>query len=556
MKINMNIKNTLLVSLVCASGFVAMVEAHTTREPNDKPKLVVGIIVDQMRTEYLYRYYHQFSDGGFKRLMLQGFQVKNMHYNYVPTYTAPGHASVFTGTTPAYHGIIGNDWFSYEDMERIYCAADGSVETVGSTSEKGHHSPHRLLSTTLADELRIFSSFRSKSVGISVKDRGAIFPVGKTANGAYWFDTETGNFVTSNYYMNDLPQWLKDFNQQGNAEKYLSQNWEPLLPIDQYLESTADDVPHEHLIENQTSSTFPYELSSIREDDSYSLIPETPFGNTLVADLAVDAINGEALGQDEFTDFLSVSFSSTDYIGHTKGTHSIEIQDTYLRLDRDIARLITHLDEVVGEGEYLLFLTADHAGAPTPGYFAGKKVSTGGSPVKDWWKQLNEYLNNEYGTADWLLHAVNQQVYFNRELIEKNEKDIKRMRRDVADYLIEIDLITHVYTYDDLVINDYSSGPGSFVDLGFHANRSGDVAYVMKPGYVSGEHYGNFGTTHGSSYTYDTHVPSLWYGWQIKPGETIERYNIVDIAATVSMMLNIPLPNSCVGNPIEELFDD
>jgi len=529
-------------------------QKETAINYSERPKLVVGIIVDQMRAEYLYRFYEKFGEGGFKRMMNQGYNVQNTHYNYVPTYTAPGHASVYTGTTPSQHGIIGNNWFNLDLMEVVYCAYDSTVETVGSSTEQGKHSPENLLATTITDELRIFSSFRSKSIGISIKDRGAIFPAGRAANAAYWYDSDEGKFITSNFYMHQLPDWVEAFNQSGKIDDYLNQSWNTLLPIEEYVESTKDDVPFERLLGGQENSTFPYDLPAMKDEMGYKLLPNTPFGNSIVVDMAIETLNHENMGQGSFTDFLAISFSSTDYIGHSKGTHSVEIQDTYLRLDRDLERIFNELDAKVGKGNYLVFLTADHAGAPTPAYMNSVNISAGGTPNDEWLKELRVFVQNEFGTADIIASAVNQQIYFDRRLISEKGLSIKVVRRKVADFILNWEEITGVFTYEDFLQNEYQEGVGAFFDRGFHANRSGDVFYALKPGYVSGGHYADKGTTHASHFSYDTHVPNLWYGWKIEPGTTYEPYNIVDIAATLALKLHLPMPNACTGEPIQELL--
>jgi predicted AlkP superfamily pyrophosphatase or phosphodiesterase len=538
------------------SGYDLFSQKKSEADNMSRPALVVGIVVDQMRTEYLYRFYRHFGNDGFKRLMNDGFQVREMHYNFVPTYTAPGHASVYAGTTPRYHGIVGNNWYSREEGGEVYCAYDEQSNTVGSTTDKGKYSPHQLLSTTITDELRVFSLFKSKTIGISIKDRGAIFPAGRSAYASYWFDNKEGKFVTSTYYTDQLPDWVEDFNSLGKADQYLEEKWTTVLPIEAYIESTADAVDFEETTGEQKESVFPYDLKKLREKDNYKLIPETPFGNSIVTDMALAALKGEQLGKGDFTDFLAISYSSTDYIGHTKGTHSIEIQDTYLRLDIELARLFKLLDTEIGEHNYLVFLTADHAGATTPGFAKSEALVYGGSPVNDWVAGLKKMLNDEYGNEDIFLYHINQQIYLNHKEIKAAKHDLSEIRRKVADYLFEQDLITEVYTFDDIMSHEYALGNGRFVDMGFHSKRSGDVSYIMQPGTVSGEYFDNKGTTHGSSYTYDTHVPCLWFGWNIPKGETYERYEIVDVAATLAQLLKIPLPNACIGEPIEELFDD
>jgi len=306
--------------------------------------LVVGIVVDQMRYDYLFRFSEKYSEGGFKRLMRGGFLCRNANFNYVPTHTAPGHASIFTGTSPSVHGIIGNDWFDRNSRKEIYCVGDSTVKPVGTTSISGKMSPRNLYATTFADELRLASNFKSRAFGVSLKDRGSILPVGHTANVAYWHDPYLNNWVTSTYYLKELPKWVSDFNSRKVSDSLLSKPWNTLLPISSYTECGPDNSPYEGLYKGEKSPVFPHDLPSLREAES-ELIRKTPFGNTFTRLFAESLINEEKLGKGEFCDVLTVSFSSTDYIGHMYGTNAVELEDTYIRLDREIESFLNFLDE-------------------------------------------------------------------------------------------------------------------------------------------------------------------------------------------------------------------
>ncbi|MDL5045065.1 alkaline phosphatase family protein [Oscillatoria amoena NRMC-F 0135] len=323
----------------------------------DRPKLVVGIMIDQMRQEYLYRYYDKYGDGGFKRLIKDGFMLNNAHYNYVPTYTGPGHASVYTGTTPAYHGIIGNVWYDKNLKKTVYCAGDETCTPVGSeTSANGKISPHRMLTTTITDELKLATQRRSKVISISDKDRGSALPGGHMADAAYWYDEVTGKMITSSYYMSSLPSWTEKFNSLKLPDKYLNGVWNALLPIESYAESGSDNSPYESKFRGETKNTFPYDLKTLRKsNNNYELLSYTPFSNDYLTEMAFAAIDGEKLGADAWTDFLCLSYSAPDKIGHQVGPQSVELQDVYLRLDRNIAELLKKLDQVSGPGNYLVF---------------------------------------------------------------------------------------------------------------------------------------------------------------------------------------------------------
>src|ERR1700743_444621 len=360
-----------------------------------RPKLVVGIVVDQMRWDYLYRFYERYQDNGFKRLLNEGFSCDNTQIDYIPTFTAPGHTCIYTGSVPAIHGIPGNDFIIQATGKSMYCTDDTSVVGVGSTSTAGQMSPKNMLVTTVTDELRLATNFRSKVIGIALKDRGGILPAGHTANAAYWFDDKTGNWITSTYYMSDLPQWAQDFNNQKNAETYLKLDWNTLYPIDTYLQSTEDNSKYEGKFKGTDAPTMPVKTSALYKGN-LGLIRSTPYGNTLTLDYAVAAINGEGLGNHDITDFLALSLSSTDYIGHQFGINAVEIEDTYLRLDRDIANFLTFLDAKVGRGNYTVFLTADHGAAHNTQFLKDRGVPADVWDDKAEAKSMNKVLMDKY----------------------------------------------------------------------------------------------------------------------------------------------------------------
>lgn len=387
------------------------------QNPFRRPKLVVGVVVDQMRWDYLYRYQERFGDNGFKRLMREGFNCENTMLNYIPAVTAIGHTSIYTGSVPAIHGIAGNDF--HIDGKQTYCTDDAAVATVGSNSDAGKMSPHNLKVTTIGDELHLATNYRSKVISVSLKDRASILPGGHTADGAYWFDAETGNFITSTYYRKDLPGWLKKFNDRQLAKHYLSQDWETLYPTESYKNSTADNNSYENPFPGADTPTMPVATSKLMDSEGLGLIRNTPYGNTLTIDLALAAIDGERLGNRGETDMLAVSLSSTDYIGHQFGTYAIETEDTYLRLDRDIARLLAALDQKIGKGEYLLFLTADHAAAHNFKFLTDKGIPAGGWDIGKTKAALNSHLKAEFKTDCNLVSGLlNYQIFLDNEKID------------------------------------------------------------------------------------------------------------------------------------------
>jgi predicted AlkP superfamily pyrophosphatase or phosphodiesterase len=393
--------------LISSLGF-----AQQNNSPS-KPKLVVGIVVDQMRQEYFYKYQDRYSEGGFKRLLNDGFVMKNAHYNYIPTYTGPGHASVYTGATPATHGIIANDWYVRSLGKSMYCAGDSTVTAVGGSANSGKISPRNMFSTTISDELRFSTNKRSKVVGIAIKDRGAALPAGHLGD-AYWYDSNTGNFMTSTYYHQELPKWVIDFNNKKLADKYLSQTWETLFPVASYIQSIADNNAFEGPFFGKDNTAFPYNLAELKEDNGgYGLLGTTPFGNSLTWDMAYAAIEGEQLGKRNETDLLAISFSSPDYIGHRFGPTSVEVEDNYLRLDREMEQFLNFLDKEYGKNEYLIFLTADHAVADIVDYMKSENVPAGNFNTRFILTQLRGFTNEKFGEGNWISNFSNEQVFFN-----------------------------------------------------------------------------------------------------------------------------------------------
>jgi predicted AlkP superfamily pyrophosphatase or phosphodiesterase len=545
----MVMKKASLLLLLLLVGSYTITFAQTER-----PKLVVGIIVDQMRQEYLYRFEKHYGEDGFKRLMKDGFEVKNGHYDYIPTYTGPGHASVYTGTTPRTHGIISNSWYNRELKGMMYCAGDSTVTAVGGTEKHGKISAKNLLTTTITDELKLFTQGRSKVVGLAIKDRGASLPAGHMADGAYWYDSSTGTFMSSNYYFDELPKWVQKFNKQDKADDYLKKTWNTLKPIETYVESAADNNPYEMAFRGQRLPEFPYNLKKLREENgNFGLISNTPFGNSLTTDFALAAIEGEELGDDEVTDFLALSYSSTDYVGHQFGPHSKEVQDTYLRLDQDLERLFAALDAKLGKDGYLVFLTADHAVADVPNYLKDLNVPAGNFVAEKYLPEIATALNARFGVGDWLENVSSDQVFLNLPLLEEREINKAEMQTFLAEKLSALEGVAQAFTGTDMINNYYSAGTQSLLQTGYNIDRSGDVLLVYEPGWISSSY--PTGTTHGSGYTYDTHVPILFYGWGITKGSTVKKYSITDIAPTLSMLLNIKLPNGAVGGPILEIFE-
>ena len=533
---------------VLSTGFTAQKNKSAQIE---RPKLVVGFVVDQMRWDYLYRYYEKYQNDGFKRLLKEGYSINNVHINYIPTYTAIGHTTIYTGSVPAIHGIAGNDWFDKTTGKNVYCTTDESVKPVGTTDVKsGSHSPKNLWSTTVTDELLLATNFQAKVVGISLKDRASILPAGHHPTGTYWFDDTTGNFVTSSYYMNQLPKWMNDFNAQKMPDQLVKNGWNTLLPIAEYTESSPDNSPWEGLLGSAKTPTFPYSNLAADYQLKKDNIRSTPFGNTLTLKAAEAAIKGEQLGADAITDFLAVNLASTDYAGHKFGPNSIEVQDIYLRLDRDLAEFFKYLDDKVGKGEYTVFLSADHGGAHSKGFMEEHKMATGFYGEDN--KEFNVMLKDKFKVDQLISKITNNQVYLDDKLMSENNLDAEQVKQYLIDILNKDQSVLFAVDMKKAGSSSIPEPIKTRIANGYNWQRSGDIQVIYHDNWLPT--YAKLGTTHGAWNSYDSHIPLIFMGWGIKNGESNKDYNMTDIAPTISALLHIQFPSGNIGNPIVEVI--
>ena len=516
---------------------------------NQQPKLVVGLVIDQMRWDYLYRFNSLYGNDGFKRLLSEGFSFENTMVPYTPTYTAPGHSCIYTGSVPALNGIIGNFWYDKRTGKSVYCTEDSTASTVGSKSNAGKMSPENMWTTTITDELRLSNNFRSRVFGISLKDRGAILPAGHGANAAYWFDASVGKWISSSHYMQALPDYVNGFNDRDLAGDYMKGVWNTLLPIENYGQSTADDKPYENPIPGLNTVNFPHQLSLIT-NDKYEAFKYTPFASTYTFDFARTVVENEQLGKKAVTDFLAISISSTDYAGHHFGPNSVEIEDTYARLDKDIASFLQYLDEKLGKGNYLLFLSADHAVAHIPGFLQEHEIPSAVFSNIEIKNELNKMVEKKYGLPRVIPSVQNYQVYVNKNAIAIEGKNEEAILKDIMQLLARKEFITDVVETGKINAASISQPQRERMINGYNAQRSGDIQFIVKSGYFDGA---NKGTTHGSWNPYDAHIPLLFYGWNVKPGKTNREVYMTDIAPTIAAMLQIQMPNGCVGKVLTEV---
>ena len=530
--------------------FILLFSFFTPRAQSvPRPKLVVGIVVDQMRWDYLYRYYDRYSaTGGFKRMLSQGFSCENTFIPYAPTVTACGHACIYTGSVPAINGITGNYWYDNVANKTVYCTEDSSVKTVGSNTPAGMQSPRNLFVNTLGDELRLSSNFRGKSVGVAIKDRGSILPAGHSANAAYWYDPKTGDWITSTFYMTDLPKWVKDFNAKKLPDTYYKQGWNTMYPLDTYVQSTSDENNYEGKPYGADAKKFPYDFSKFATTN-YAVLPTTPYGNSFTIEMAKAAVTSEQLGSDAITDLLAVSFSSTDYVGHAFGPNSIEAEDIFLRLDKELGELLDFLDAKVGKDQYTTFLTADHGAAHVPQFVKDNKMPGGVVNVTTVIDNVNAALKNKFNKTGLVLDISNYQVELNTGLIESPSK-MQEVKDFVINFMLKQPGVAMAFEIKDVQTIPLEATIRKMINNGYYPSRCGQIQLILQPQYIEGFLAG--GTTHGLWNPYDSHIPLVFYGWGIKQGKTNRTTYMTDIAATMSALLHIQMPNGCVGEVINE----
>jgi predicted AlkP superfamily pyrophosphatase or phosphodiesterase len=546
--------NKVLISLVFSIFISCNLTPKASGSDLDKPKLVVSIVVDQMRFDNLDKYKESYSNNGFNRLIREGFNLKNNHFNYVPTVTGPGHSSISTGSTPKTHGIVGNNWFNKKTQKDVYCTTDLNYENLGGNAYSAKMSPNNLLVNTLGDLNRIENDMNSKTISIAIKDRGSILMGGRKANAAYWFyGKDKGEWVSSKYYMEELPEWVDNFNNSDIVSTYIGE-WNTLYDINSYKESRSDDNNFEKSFKGDPSVTFPYDLNKLKHlNDGYDMLKETPFGNNLTTDFAIEAISNEKLGKDQFTDVLTISYSSTDYIGHNFGVDAKETQDAYLRLDLEIERLLYFLDSYVGENEYTLFLTADHGASKIPAYLNSIGVKSQNIEEGTVKNILKDVLFKSYGSNQLISKVMNSQIYLNDEIINSLNLSFNSIEKTIINTLNQLEYIDKVYTSEEIINGNFDSGYDLLIQNGYNVLRSGDIIFKLKENVIS---YGNKGTTHGSGYTYDTHVPLIFFGKKIVQGESNVKTKITDIAPTIAKLLGLKKMSDSTGEVLGFVIKD
>jgi len=517
----------------------------------EKPKLVIGIIVSNMRGDIIQRYNNNLCEEGIKMLAENGKNCLYTRFNYLISGDGIAQATILTGANPSVHGIVGREWYEILKENVIGSIEDENYKTIGGSYDAGRYSPSKLLTTTFADELRLATNFKSKVFSVSMDATHSIFGGGHTANAVYWYDVSTGNFVSSSFYINNLPDWVNEFNNKKFSDIYIEKIWEPLLPIEKYNTILPDNNQYEEGFKGKNS--FPYNISELSKVNKrkydYEILKMTPFGNNLLKDFATSLIVSEELGKDDFTDFLMISFTATEYIGKLFGYYSIEFEDALLRLDRDIAHFIKFVENYIGKENVLIFLTSDKGIAPTPKFLSENKMPSGYFNSNGAMSLLNIALNNIYGKGKWIKGYHAQQIYLNKTLIEDSKLSLKDFQEYVAQFMLQFTGVANAIPSYILQRVEYNDGILKKIQNSFNPKTGGDVIIVLKPGWVEKNT-----TSLPSQSAFDEGIPLIWYGWKINRGILYKLVDLTDIAPTISSILQISSPNGCTGRPIFEIF--
>jgi predicted AlkP superfamily pyrophosphatase or phosphodiesterase len=524
--------------------------------PPDRPTLVVGIVVEQLRFDQIERFRDKLSENGIKRMINEGTFFRNASYDYMLTQGAPGFSTISTGTEPSYHGITSDNWYLPLKNEFIYCTKDASVNPVGGSYESGLHSPVNLYASTFADELKIATGKKAKVYSAGIKEYTAILSGGHAADGVFWYDNSSGTWMSSTYYIDSLPSWVNDFNAMKYSEMYLNTTWNLLRPLSDYSVCLPDSNKFETGFNGK--NYFPYDINKMSKPEgrksvrNYAFLRETPFADSFTTDFVIRLIEKEGLGKDEIPDFLSVCYSSTDYIGHRFGPSSVETGDAILRLDKEIEKLLTFLYDNLGKKNILVYFTSAHGVSEIPAVMGDTRIPAGYFKQNQALQLLRSYLNAVYGEGNWVKGFSERQIFLNRALIEDARIPLEDIQKKTARFMVQFSGVASAYPYYAFEANDFGNGHLRKIVNNFSPQRSGDVIVILNPGWVEKEE--DQVTNHNSPYEYDSHVPLIWYGWTVNRSTVMRKVNMTDVAATLSSLCRVPYPNACTGEPMSELF--
>lgn len=533
--------------------FLTSLSLFSQNNFDKSPKLVVGIVIEEMRYEMLLRYWDAFGENGFKKIINQGANCTQAHHNYLITQNGVGQAGIVTGTTPSNHGIISDEWYNRLSDEIVGCADNSKFNLINGEVSVGNYSPKNIISSTIGDEIKLSNNNKSKVLSISLNPISSVISGGKLANYAFWFNNHDGGWITGNYYADSLPSWVNDFNAKGFQDIYIRKTWASMYSLsDNYKNSLPDNNEFEIGFSNYRY-TFPYDLSYLRNrSGNYKYLKYTPYGNTYTKDFAISAIVGEELGKDEYTDFLTVSFSATNFSGDLFGPRSVEVEDLFLRLDQDLEHFIQFLDNELGLENVLVYITSDRGVADVPEYLIANKQNAGVFDGKKAIALLNSYLSILYEDGEWIKSYHSRQIYFNQSLIDQSGVDLLEIQQKVASFMVQFNGVSNALPGMIVNTTSFKSGINQKIQNSYHQKRSGDVMVNLEPGWI--EKNGS-ATNSGSGYAYDTHVPLIWLGWNVKNIRIDEPIEVIDIAPTISWILNITAPNASIGKPIFKIVE-
>jgi len=536
----------ILLTFICENSLTAQTSKKTDA---NIPRLVVVLSVDQMRTDYLSRFWNKFQSGGFKRLVNEGAVCSNAQLDLHVQKISTGTATLFTGVYPATHGIVSDIWYDRLKKKEINCIADDYFITVGSDSKEGERSAAKLLTPTIGDLIKINTLNKSKVFSVAMNDVSAVLSAGHAANGVYWFDSQNGNMISSSYYVDIFPEWVRQFNQNGYAKTYTQREWTTLLPIKSYEESLGDDYILEKGYYNKWN-TFPYNLKKIKENaGSYKFLKTTPFGNTIIKDFALNLIKAENLGIGEFPDFLSVTFTSMDYENNSFGPASVEMEDTYLRLDQDIASILDYLDKSFGKGNVLVVLTSTCSSTYPVDYMKEEfNMPVGTFSPESAVALLKSFLNITYGQGDWIDVVGDQQLYFNRELLEKKNVSVEDIQTKTANFINQFEGVKIALPSTSIAQGDYTKGQLAVIANSYNFKRSGDVLYLLEDGWQPVYKYQRI------LYNDNSNIPFIIYGNSVKHTQIRKKILGEDMVPTILEILHMPVPDHCSGSILEEIL--
>jgi predicted AlkP superfamily pyrophosphatase or phosphodiesterase len=531
--------------------FVTIIASAQKRKdiPPENPTLIIGLVIEDMRYDYLNRFWNNFGEGGFKKLIEEGTLCKNANYNYMLTQTAPGFATIAAGCEPQVHGIISDTWYQRIQNLNTFSVFSEKIKTIGVENDIFPYAPTNLLTTTFTDELKLFKDNRSKVIGISFKPESAILAAGHMGNGAYWFDDASGKWITSSYYSDSLPTWVNVFNDKKFPDLYSEREWLPLLSLESYRAGALQG--NSKIVGFSAENKFAKRVSSLmKKEQAYAQLKATPFGVTFTKDFAISAILDENLGRDEFTDYISIGFSTTSAVSELCGPNSVELEDLYIRLDRELEHFLQFIDNEIGKQNVLIYLTSDHGTSYNPEELKHQNIPAGEFNSERAIMLLSTYLNAIYDKGKWILTYHDKQIYLNQRLIEDSDLKLNDVQDVVAQFMIQFTGVANAITSTTMEQSQFNEGVFSYMQNSYNQKRSGDVFINLEPGWIE---KGEYLSTANSANKYDTHVPLVWYGWKIKRSKISRTIYMEDVAPTISNFLNIPFPNGCTGSVITEL---